>query len=132
MVSNAYGKANESAIAMLLAMTVLKPGAAGTGVIISDTPEGQVPHYIFRSWGSGYGGRHYNFRPKGMVASFMKKLIVLNPHPSLTCLDLIGHVEDVMLVKSWPEVLAILERDYPGAARACVIQDGTVQYILKP
>jgi hypothetical protein len=37
-----------------------------------------------------------------------------------------------MVVKSWQEVLAILERDYPGAARICVIQDGTVQYIMKP
>ena len=131
-VSNAYGKANESAIALLLAGMVLKPGAAGTGVIISDAPEGQVPHYVFRSWGTGYGGRHFSCRPKGFVSSFMKKLIVLNPHPTPTCLDWVGHIDDVVVVKSWPEVLAILERDYPGAARACVIQDGTVQYIMKP
>jgi nickel-dependent lactate racemase len=131
-VSNAYGKASESGIALFLAMMALKPGAAGTGVVIVGTAEGQVPHYVFRSWGSDYGGRHYKLRPKGMIASFMKKLIVLNPHPSPTCLDLFGHVEDVMVVKSWQEVLAILERDYPGAARICVIQDGTVQYIMKP
>jgi hypothetical protein len=62
----------------------------------------------------------------------MKKLIVLNPHPTPTCLDWVGHIDDVVVVKSWQEVLAILERDYPGAARACVIQDGTVQYIMKP
>lgn len=42
-VCNAYGKANESAIAMMLAFMLLKPEAQGTGVLISDCPEGQVP-----------------------------------------------------------------------------------------
>jgi lactate racemase len=131
-VSNAYGKANESAIALLLAKMVLKPGAEGTGVIISDAPEGQVLHYVMRSWGSNYGGRHFNHRPKGLITALMKKVIVLDPHPSPTCLDWIGHVQDVVVVKSWPEVLAILECDYPGSVRVGVIQDGTVQYMMKP
>jgi nickel-dependent lactate racemase len=130
-VSNAYGKANESAIAMLVALNVLKPGAAATGVLINDAPEGQVPHYVFRSWGTGYGGRHYSLRPKGLVTSLVKRLIVLNPCPTLTCLDWIGHPDEVTVVKTWPEVLSILTADYPGKARACVIQDGTVQYIKK-
>ena len=59
----------------------------------------------------------------------MKKLIVLNPHPDRTSLDLICHPDDAVTVKTWPEALAILENDHPGDARVGVIQDGTMQYI---
>jgi nickel-dependent lactate racemase len=129
VVCNSYAKANEAAIALLLALQTLKPGAQGIAVLISDAPEGQVPHYVMRAWGSDYGGRHYSARSPGFVQLLMKKLIVLNPHPDRTSLDLICHPDDAVTVKTWPEVLAILENDYPGDARVGVIQDGTMQYV---
>ena len=132
VVSNAYGKASESAIALLLALMTLKPEAQGTGVLISDAPEGQVPHYVMRSWGTGYGGRHYNPRSPGFVQLLMKKLLVMSPQPDRTSLDLVCHADDAVTVKSWPEVLALLEQDYPGEARVAVIQDGTMQYMRFP
>jgi hypothetical protein len=61
----------------------------------------------------------------------MKGLIVLNPQPTPTCIDWVGHPEEVTVVRTWPEVLELLRKDYPGAARVGVIQDGTVQYIRK-
>jgi nickel-dependent lactate racemase len=128
-VCNAYGKANESAIALLLALSSLKGGAQGTGVLISDAPEGQVPHYVMRAWGTGYGGRHYTPRAPGFVSLLMKKLIVMAPHPDRTSLDLICQVDDATIVKTWKEVLAILEADYPKEAKVAVIQDGTMQYM---
>ena len=129
VICNSYAKANEAAIALLLALQTLKPGAQGIAVLISDAPEGQVPHYVMRAWGSDYGGRHYSLRSPGFVQLLMKKLIVLNPHPDRTSLDLICHPDDAVIVKTWPEVLTILENDYPGDARVGVIQDGTMQYI---
>lgn len=129
VVSNAYGKANESAIAMRLALMTMKPGAQSTTVLISDAPEGQVTHYVFRSWGTNYGGRHYSPRSPGFVPRLMKKLIVLSPYPDRTSLDLICHQDDAVIVKTWPEVLTILEQDYPSEAKVAVIQDGTMQYL---
>ena len=127
VVSNAYAKASESAIALAVARGVTKPD--GTAVIISDAPEGQVPHYVFRSWGTGYGGAHFQPRPKGLIAALFKKVIVLNPQPTPTDLDWVGHKEDVTVVKSWAEVLDILRALYPAKARTGVIPDGTMQYI---
>lgn len=127
-VCNAYAKANESAIALLLSLMILKPHE-GTAVLISDAPEGQVPHYVMRAWGSDYGGRHYTLRTKGFMQRMMKKLIVMSPHPDRTGLDLISHVDDAVIVKTWLEVLAILEKDYPTQAKVAVVQDGTMQYI---
>ncbi len=129
VVCNSYAKANESAIALLLALQTLKPGAQGTAVLISDAPEGQVPHYVMRAWGSDYGGRHYSNRSPGFVQLLMKKLIVLSPHPDRTSLDLVCHPDDAVTVKTWPEVLSILDKDYPGEAKVAVIQDGTMQYM---
>jgi lactate racemase len=130
VICNSYGKANESAIALLLCLPILKR-REGTVVLISDTPEGQIPHYVMRSWGSDYGGRHYIRRTGGFVRKLMRKLIVMAPQPDCTSLDLICHNDDAVVVKTWPEVLAILEADFPGEARVAVIQDGTMQY-MKP
>ncbi|MGA3084002.1 MAG: lactate racemase domain-containing protein [Thermodesulfobacteriota bacterium] len=129
-VCNAYAKANESGIAFVLGLQALKP-KTGVMVLISDAPEGQVPHYVFRAWGTDYGGRQYALRTPGLVQHLMKKLIVLAPFPDRTGLDLICHVDDAVFVKSWPECLAILEKDFPGEAKVAVIQDGTMQY-MKP
>jgi nickel-dependent lactate racemase len=129
-VCNAYGKANESAIARLFSNVLLKP-KEGIAVLISDAPEGQVPHYVMRAWGSDYGGRHYTPRPKGLVQRLMRKLIVMAPHPDPTSLDLICHRDDAVVVKAWPEVLTILEKDIPGPAKVAVVQDGTMMY-MKP
>ena len=127
-VCNAYAKANESAIALLLSLMLLKP-REGTAVLISDAPEGQVPHYVMRAWGSDYGGRHYVPRTRGFLPRLLKKLVVMAPYPDRTSLDLICHVDDAIIVKTWPEVLAILEKDYPDSAKVAVVQDGTMQYI---
>jgi nickel-dependent lactate racemase len=130
VVCNSYAKASESAIALLLSLQTMKPGQ-GTAVLISDAPEGQVPHYVMRAWGLDYGGRHYSHRTPGFVQLLMKKLIVLNPLPDRMSLDLICHPDDAAIVKTWQEVLTILEQDYPGEAKVAVIQDGTMQY-MKP
>lgn len=131
-VCNAYGRANESAIALIFTLSLLKPGAAGTGVLVCDAPDGQVPHYVMRSWGTGYGGRHFMSREPGFIPMLMKKLIVFNPRPDRTMLDLVCHINDAVVVKTWQETLDILERDYPGTAKIAVVEDGTVQYMKAP
>ncbi|MBL7174912.1 MAG: DUF2088 domain-containing protein [Desulfobacteraceae bacterium] len=130
-ICNAYGKANESAIALGVGLMLVEVGT-GTAVLISDAPEGQVPHYVFRSWGTDYGGRHYSARSKGFVPSFLKKLIVMAPQPDRTNLDMICHIDDAIFVKTWPEVLAIIEEDFPAEAKVAVVQDGTMQYMKPP
>jgi nickel-dependent lactate racemase len=132
VVCNAYGKASESAITRRFATMTMKPGAVGTAILISDTPEGQVPHYVFRSWGIDYGGRHYEPRVRGSLDRLnVKKLIVFSPYPDRSGLDLFCHIDDATIVKTWSEALATLEKDYPGRAKVAVIQDGTMQY-MKP
>ena len=128
---NAYAKATESAIALILALTLLKPGQ-GVAVLISEAPEGQVPHYVMRAWGSDYGGTHYSPRPKGLPRMMMKKLIVMAPHPDRTSLDLVCDVDDAVIVKTWPEVLELIEGEFPAGARVAMVQDGTMMHMHPP
>ncbi len=129
-IANAYAKANESVIALSLSLMLLKP-REGMAVLISDAPEGQIPHYVMRAWGSDYGGRHYTPRPVGFLQRRLRKLIVLAPYPDRMSLDLFCHVDDATFVKTWTEVLAILEKDLPAQAKTAVVQDGTMMYMKK-
>jgi nickel-dependent lactate racemase len=130
-VCNAYAKSTESAIALLFALMLLKPGQ-GAAVLISEAPEGQVPHYVMRAWGSDYGGTHYSPKPKGLGRTIMRKLIVMAPYPDRTSLDLVCHVDDAVTVKTWPEALELIEKEFPAEARVAVVQDGTMMHMHPP
>ncbi len=130
-ICNTYAKANESAIAILIALSLVAM-PEGTAVIIADAPEGQVPHYVMGSWGSSYGGRHFTSKQKGVMPQLMKKLIVMTPNPDRTCMDWACHIDDVVMVKTWSQVMDILKKDYPEKAKVAVVQDATMQYIIPP
>ena len=71
-------------------------------------------------------------RPRGLEQKMMKKLIVMAPYPDRTSLDLICHVDDALIVKTWPEVLALIEKEFPRGAKVAVVQDGTMMHIQAP
>lgn len=84
-------------------------------------------------WALGAHGAHdmssARKKGKGFLPKVLKKLIVINPYPDCTFLDLICHIDDALIVKSWPEVLTILKNDLPLGARGAVVQDGTMMYL---
>ena len=58
IVANAYAEANES-IKAIVASLKLANKEDTTMVVISMCPEGQVTHYLSRSFGHNIGGRLY-------------------------------------------------------------------------
>jgi hypothetical protein len=66
------------------------------------------------------------------VQTLMKKLIVMAPYPDRTSLDLICHIDDALIVKTWPEVLTLIEKEFPGGAKVAVVQDGTMMHMQAP
>jgi nickel-dependent lactate racemase len=124
VVANAYAKYNEMAICMLLALAGVNM-ERGIVVLLVDAPEGQVCHYLMRSFGKDYGGECYVKRgaPPGGV-----KVIVCSRYPDPTMCDLFAAPGSVIVVKEWEQVLEILEKEYPGEAAVAVIPDGTMQY----
>jgi nickel-dependent lactate racemase len=127
-VCNSYAKANESAIAMGLALGLMKP-KEGTCVLISDAPEGQVTHYVFGPWGTDYGGRQFSGTLRDNIERFMRKLVVMAPQPSPASLGWFAREDNSTVVKTWPDVMSIIEKDYPEKPKVAVVQDGTMQYL---
>jgi len=124
-VTNAFLKSSEAAIAIMIAIRSIKlPG--GTVVININAPEGQIVHYLLRSFGKSYGGRRYIQR-KVPAGGF--KVIVLNPLKDLTCVDLFGDAQSVIWAKNWAEVMDELRPSYPNGAKVAVYPDGTMQYL---
>jgi nickel-dependent lactate racemase len=124
-VTNAFLKPNEAAISIMIAIRSIKlPG--GTVVMNINAPDGQIVHYLLRSFGKTYGGRRYIQR-KVPTTGF--KVIVLNPLKDLTCVDMFGDAQSVVWAKNWGEVMDELRTDHPDGARVAVYPDGTMQYL---
>ena len=124
-VTNAFLKSSEAAIAVMIAIRSIKlPG--GTVVININAPEGQMVHYLLRSFGKSYGGRRYIQR-KVPTGGF--KVIVLNPLKDLTCVDLFGDAQSVIWAKNWDDVMNELRPSHPDGAKVAVYPDGTMQYL---
>jgi len=125
VIANTYAKANEAMLALPVGAGLLSEDG-GDLVAIANTPEGQVTHYIMRSFGKTISGRLW--QPRTRLPRRVKRLFVLTPYIDRAGADWIAPLEAIIWVKSWDEVLAQLKADYPGEVKVAVIPDATVQY----
>ena len=95
-------------------------------VIIFMFPEGQVTHYLLRSFGHNIGGRLY--KPKTTFPKNIKRLLALSPYISMADADWFGPYQQVTWCRKWKEVLEQLQQLYPEKARVAVVKDATLQY----
>lgn len=124
VVANCYAKINEVSIAKVIGQSLL-PESGGTLVLITNNPWGEVVHYLRRKFGNhttGQGYRAPTLSPK------VKKFIVQMPYKNRASLDWLAPEETVTWARTWDDVLSLLKKEHPGAARVAVIPDGTNQY----
>ncbi len=124
VISNAFVKANEMTIAIVMGVLSLK-NYSGTVVIIANSPEGQVVHYLLGRFGRNYGGRQY---PIGRELPPHLKLIILAPYMDKTFADWIPNPEVITWTKTWEETMALLKKSFGPGTRVAVIPDATMQY----
>jgi len=122
-IANAFAKANEMPIALLLGLMPLK-NLSGTIVIIADSPEGQVIHYLLGRFGTGYGGRQY---PVGEIPASID-LIIMAPFLDKTFGDWFANPEVITWTETCDETLKILESRFADGADVAVIPNATMQY----
>ena len=123
VVANAFSKPNEMGIAILLGATALKQ-LTGTVVVIADSPEGQVPHYLLGRFGSDYGGRQY---PLKTIPPDLK-VIIMTAYPDRTLLDWFANPDEGCIVRSWEEVLQRVGPRHGKGTRAAILPNATMQY----
>jgi len=124
VIGNCNAKINETIIGKIVAEAVL-PERGGTLVMVTNNPWGEVCHYLRRRFGnhiSGRGIREPKLSPK------VKRFILLMPYLNKASIDWLAPSESVNWARTWDEVLAILQKDYPDGARVAVIPDATIQY----
>lgn len=123
VVANAFVKANEMGIAVLLGVLALKD-FTGTVVVIADSPEGQVIHYLLGRFGRSYGGRQY---PIASIPPSVR-LVVLAPHKDKNLGDWFANPEVISWTRTWPETLELLQGTLRPGARVAVVPNATMQY----
>lgn len=126
VICNAFSKPNEMGIAVVLGLLALE-NFQGTVVVIADSPEGQVPHYLLGRFGTGYGGRQYpvtSIRP-GL------NLIIMTPWPDRTILDWFSNPEAATVVRDWDAVKKLLKPIHGARTKAAIIPNATMQYFEK-
>ena len=123
VVCNAFAKANEMAIAILCGGMALD-SFSGTVAILANAPEGQVTHYLLRSFGRNYGGRQY---PVGMIPPSLD-VIIVTPHPDRTFGDWVRNPEVITWTKSWGQTLGLLKEKLGDSAKVGVLHDATMMY----
>jgi len=142
VVANCYFKANEILLAPGVASPLLSR-EGGDMVIITVTPEGQINHYLARSFGKNFGGRGWRAagaairsgeglnvseaRNKSLPRN-TKRLTIMAPYPDRVGGDWVAPYELINWARSWPEVIQKLENQYGDKAKVAVIPDATAQY----
>ena len=123
MIANAFTKANEMPIAALVGALALD-NFAGTVVVIANSPDGQIPHYLDGRFGRSYGGRGW---PVGGLPLSVR-LVVVGPDLERTCCDWLTNPDGVTRKRDWSAALEFLMDHHGKGTKVAVIPDATMQY----
>ncbi|MDH5391287.1 MAG: lactate racemase domain-containing protein, partial [Candidatus Bathyarchaeota archaeon] len=122
VVSNAYSKATEAAIASWPVLT-LREG--GDFVLIVNAPTGQVTHYVHGRWGTEVFGDLYLAPPS--ILNKAGRIILFSEYPEKQpWLELVPP-EKTVRVKTWEEVMEELKNKHKHKAKVAVYPDATIQ-----
>jgi nickel-dependent lactate racemase len=123
VISNAYSKASEAAIAGWPSV-ITKEG--GTLVIVYNTPTGQVSHYVHGRWGVNRVGGNLWLPPPGILDR-VGKIIVLSQYPEKQPWLEMTPPEKTINLKTWEETLEELKNIHNGKPKVAVFPDATIQ-----
>ena len=126
IVLNNYSKANEATIGIEMAARSIKEGG-GDLVLIANTPEGQVTHYLFGNFGRIHKGGPLSLQPS--LPSGVDRVIIFSPHGDKAGGDYFAPATSIIWAKKWDDVLGILEKRWGSRVRVAVYADATIQYI---
>ncbi|MCX5997170.1 MAG: lactate racemase domain-containing protein [Chloroflexi bacterium] len=125
-VVNNYCKGNEAIIGLIIGITLLVE-KGGDLVLVMDCPAGQVVHHLIGSFGKQQRGRL--FQAVNFSLPWVKRVIVLCPQFEHSMADWLC-IPGTKWVKRWRDVREILEEDFPAGAKAAIVPDGTIQYLV--
>lgn len=127
VIANAFYKVNEPMIALLPMGPTLK-NSGGTGVLISNMPEGLTMHYFQGLWGQTPAGRapHSN---EVKLSMNIEQLLVYNEYPHPGSEWWIGPKDKISRFTKWDGIVAALKEKHPGKPKVVVYPNADFQFL---
>ncbi|MCX7965907.1 MAG: lactate racemase domain-containing protein [Syntrophorhabdaceae bacterium] len=125
--ANSLSKANEAAISLSMAESLLKD-TGGNIVLICDVSEGQIVHYLFGRFGKNIWGRlPFGIRKK---QEKVKNIFIYSRYRDIANEFWFGTDKHIHWLKDMNEIIKILEEEYNGKKPdVLIIPDATIQMI---
>ena len=124
VVMNAFPIENQTIKAVWPGRLALKEG--GLGVVITQSVEGQAPHYLAGRFGTDYGGKLWGKTQKLLIPQ-AERILVCSSYLARNDLDTYGPPEKVVPCSTWGEVLLHLMESYPEKAKVAVYPYAAIQ-----
>jgi nickel-dependent lactate racemase len=124
VVMNSYPIENQTVKAIWPGRLALKDG--GVAVVVSQSVEGQAPHYLAGRFGTDYGGKLWSL-PQQLLIPQAERILVCSEYIARNDLDSYGPAERVVPCETWEEVLTQLSRSYPEKAKVAVYPYTAIQ-----
>lgn len=124
VIANTYVKASEYNMAFSTLPALSRNG--GDLVVITNSPMGQVIHYLFDSFGKTIHGKvHHTVQ----LAPHVKNLIIYTEYPEGRIVDRYAPIKErVMMTSNWDEVIEKLKSSSGENARVAVYPNADTQY----
>ena len=124
VIANTFAKANEAWIGLPVAYTGLKP-EGGDIVLLGNTPEGQVTHYLLGPFGETIWGP---LRRERKIPPQVNRLIVYTEYPDLASRVWFGNGDKTLFLHKWDDVLQTLQEIHRKDAKVVVYPNAEIQY----
>ncbi len=119
VISNAYSKSSEAAIATWTSICLRENG---TLVLICNSRSGQVAHYVHGRWGMRREGGFLHLHPPETLKRAGRIILLSERHEKVQWLEMVD--ERVERARTWDEVVEMLGKDRKKVA---VFPDATIQ-----
>jgi nickel-dependent lactate racemase len=124
VIANAYVKAGEAGGVARGAVDSLAD-SGGDIVVLANSPEGGVSHYLMGRWGRTIGGKLSMKRP---LAPQINHYIFYNEYPAKNSVVDVEPKEKALLISKWEDVVRALQEHHGEKARVAVYPSADIQY----
>jgi nickel-dependent lactate racemase len=127
VIANAFYKVNEPMIALLpMGPTLKKSG--GTGVLVSNMPEGLTMHYFQGLWGLSPAGRAPHSNAVNLSKN-IEQLLIYNEYPHPGSEWWIEPKEKISRYTNWNQIVTRLKELHPGSPTVAVYPNADFQFL---
>jgi len=124
IISNSFAKPNEAWLGLPIAYSSVKKDG-GDVVLIGNSPEGQVLHYLLGPFGSeSFGPLRFNPR----LPDFINRLIIFSEYPEMASRGYYPDSDRIIYLDKWDDVIKVLGETDISKPQVAVYPNADIQY----